>query len=77
MRPVDFAVSDEGQAIATLHLLGVPLVAIQADLTPMQREFLMAALPLALRRLNGGEDAPVADDSSLREIALARLHRRR
>lgn len=39
--------------MAILHLTGTPLATTQADLTPIQREFLHHAIPKAYQTLHG------------------------
>ena len=55
MRRVPFATTKKGQEIAILHLLNVPLVKKQSDLTPLQEVFLMKALPIASKTLSGNQ----------------------
>jgi len=55
MRRVPFAQTKKGQEIAILHLLNVPLVKKQSELTPIQEAFLITALPMASQTLSGNQ----------------------
>lgn len=72
--------SAEGEQIAWMHLLGVPLVKSQQEQTPMQASFLAVALPrVEMMRQGGDPENPSGKKSKPRpgETELTRRARER
>ena len=56
----------------TLHLIGYPLAKTQADLTPLQRAFLLDAISEYTKAQGGGTDKRLPVDSKNQESAELR-----